>query len=55
MSHRLFELTNTLKNVAVPHSNDRQLLRNALILISTGAVMYVTMAGVMHMFVYRIL
>lgn len=32
VSHRLFELTNALKDVAVPHDDDRRLARNALLL-----------------------
>ncbi|KAG2484868.1 hypothetical protein HYH03_016354 [Edaphochlamys debaryana] len=40
ISHRLFELTNTLKNAAVPHSNDSLLARNCVVMAVTGAVLW---------------
>lgn len=40
VSHRLFELTNALKNLAVPHDNDRLLLRNGMIMGAMCAVAY---------------
>ncbi|GIL73487.1 hypothetical protein Vretimale_5256 [Volvox reticuliferus] len=40
VSHRLFDLTNYLKNVAVPHSNNALLLRNVILMVVTGAVLY---------------
>ncbi|PNH06447.1 CAS1 domain-containing protein 1 [Tetrabaena socialis] len=40
VSHRLFELTNNLKNAAVPHSNNSLLLRNTLMLLATGAALW---------------
>ena len=40
VSYRLFNLTNTLKNAAVPHSNDRLLLRNTVMLATVGGVLY---------------
>lgn len=50
VSHRLFELTNTLKNVAVPHDNKPQLLRNIITMIATGAVLYCSVWGTMVMY-----
>eukprot|EP00798_Chlamydomonas_sp_ICE-L_P018174 gene18174-24606_t len=49
VSHRLFELTNTLKNAAVPHSNNRLLARNVILLAGVGIMFYSTTAGVMTM------
>ncbi len=40
ISHRLFELTNTLKTAFVPHSNDGMLLRNGLVMLALGAGAY---------------
>ena len=40
VSFRLFNLTNTLKNAAVPHSNDRLLLRNTLLMASVGGGLF---------------
>lgn len=40
VSHRLFNLTNTLKDAAVPHSNDRLLLRNTIMMVLTGGGLY---------------
>ncbi len=47
ISHRLFELTNTLKNAAVPHSNNRLLFRNVVLLASVSVGLYFTVAGLM--------
>lgn len=47
ISHRLFDLTNTLKNAAVPHSNNALLARNMLLLGCFGAVLYGVTWGVM--------
>jgi hypothetical protein len=48
VSHRLFELTNALKNYAVPHDNDRLLLRNGLIMAAMCAAAYAVGFGVVH-------
>lgn len=40
VSFRLFNLTNTLKNAAVPHSNDRLLLRNTLLMGFVGGGLF---------------
>jgi N-acetylneuraminate 9-O-acetyltransferase len=37
VSHRFFELTNALKDVAVPHDDDRRLLRNGVLLLGALA------------------
>lgn len=55
ISHRLFELTNTLKNAVVPHSNNPLLLRNALIMVSAAVLLYLTTYGVIHIFLMRVL
>ena len=47
MSHRLFNLTNTFKNVAVPHSNDTLLLRNTLLMAAVGGAIYLAVLGLM--------
>lgn len=52
VSYRLFQLTNTLKNVAVPHSNDWLLLRNCLLMAAGGAIFYFSCYIVMTVFVY---
>ncbi|EFJ45254.1 hypothetical protein VOLCADRAFT_106065 [Volvox carteri f. nagariensis] len=44
VSHRLFDLTNTLKNAAVPHSNNALLLRNVILMAVTGMVLYTVVA-----------
>ena len=40
VSHRLFVLTNALKDVAVPHDDNRTLGRNLAMLLVTGAAVY---------------
>lgn len=40
VSHRLFELTNTLKNAAVPHNDNTRLLRNIIMMSALGAALY---------------
>lgn len=52
VSHRLFSLTNALKNVAVPHSNNAQLLRNTIVMAATGAGLYFATFALLDMFVY---
>ncbi|GAX80624.1 hypothetical protein CEUSTIGMA_g8059.t1 [Chlamydomonas eustigma] len=52
VSHRLFNLTNTLKSAAVPHSNNSLLLRNVILMTVIGLGLYFTCFGVMAMFVY---
>ena len=47
ISFRLFNLTNTFKNAAVPHSNDTLLLRNVLLMAVVGGGMYLAVWGVM--------
>ena len=47
ISHRLFELTNTLKNAAVPHSDNRLLFRNVVLLATVGFGLYFSVAGLM--------
>ncbi|KXZ54075.1 hypothetical protein GPECTOR_5g181 [Gonium pectorale] len=47
VSHRLFDLTNALKNSAVPHSNNSLLLRNVIMMAVTGAALY-GMVAVMY-------
>ncbi len=42
VSYRLFELTNALKNALVPHDNNYQLLRNAIMMAVAGGVIYAT-------------
>ncbi|GFH25091.1 Cas1_acylT domain-containing protein [Haematococcus lacustris] len=49
VSHRLFELTNAFKTLAVPHSNNQLLLRNTLLLMGTGALVYMAAACVMQL------
>lgn len=46
VSHRLFELTNTLKNAAVPHSDNRLLGRNTIMLAGLGLFLYVSTTAV---------
>ena len=46
VSHRLFELTNSLKNAAVPHSNNALLARNVLMMGGAGVALWSTVAGV---------
>ncbi len=52
MSYRLFNLTNTLKDAAVPHSNNTLLLRNTLLLGTVGFSLYFVCFGLMKLFVY---
>ena len=40
VSYRLFNLTNDLKNAAVPHSNNALLARNAILLTCAGVTLY---------------
>jgi hypothetical protein len=54
VSHRLFELTNTLKNVAVPHSNNQLLLRNCLLMGAAGLLVYLTTYGAFHLFLKQV-
>jgi len=53
ISHRLFELTNTLKNSAVPHHDNRLLFRNVVLLLVVGAALYMASYGLMAAFVMR--
>lgn len=53
IAHRLFELTNQLKNVAIPHDDNRLLLRNILIMWWLGAAVYGIVYIMMHTFVYE--
>ncbi|GIL49663.1 hypothetical protein Vafri_5946 [Volvox africanus] len=46
VSHRLFDLTNYLKNVAVPHSNNALLLRNVILMIVTSVVLYTLVTAI---------
>lgn len=48
ISHRLFELTNSFKNVSVPHDDDRLLGRNFLMLGLISGGLYATSWGLMH-------
>lgn len=41
LSHRMFDLTNTLKNAFVPHDDNRKLLRNTIIMGLLGVAAYV--------------
>lgn len=45
VSFRLFNLTNDLKNAAVPHSNNPMLLRNTILLAATGGLLYAVCRG----------
>jgi len=49
VSHRLFNLTNTFKNVAVPHSNDMLLLRNVLLMAVVGTGIYLSVFGALSL------
>ncbi len=49
-SHRLFELTNALKNAAVPHNNNALLLRNTILMAGAGAVLWACVAALMALF-----
>ncbi|KAJ9524481.1 hypothetical protein QJQ45_019558 [Haematococcus lacustris] len=49
VSHRLFELTNAFKTLAVPHSNNQLLLRNTLLLLGAGGLVYMAAACVMQL------
>ncbi|GLC37059.1 hypothetical protein PLESTB_001396100 [Pleodorina starrii] len=40
VSHRLFDLTNSLKSVAVPHSNNGLLLRNLIMMAAGGTLLW---------------
>lgn len=50
ISHRLFQLTNTLKNVAVPYHNKQILVRNVFIMTSSGILLFCIVAGAMLTF-----
>jgi N-acetylneuraminate 9-O-acetyltransferase len=51
VSHRLFILTNTLKNAFVPHDDNAKLGRNAVLIAACAAVLYVV-AWPLHSFLY---
>jgi N-acetylneuraminate 9-O-acetyltransferase len=51
-SYRLFNLTNVLKSVFVPHDDIRMLGRNILLMAISAGVLYVA-AGVFHTFIYQ--
>jgi hypothetical protein len=52
VSYRLFNLTNTLKDSFVPHSNNSALARNAILMAAALAALYV--AGlVIRLFVWQ--
>jgi N-acetylneuraminate 9-O-acetyltransferase len=53
VSHRLFDLTNTLKNSLVPHSDNVLLARNAILMAACMGALY-TVAATIHMFVYQV-
>ncbi|GFR46084.1 hypothetical protein Agub_g7569 [Astrephomene gubernaculifera] len=44
-SHRLFEVTNALKNALVPHSNDALLGRNILLMLGAGGALWGVVAA----------
>ncbi|GLC34819.1 hypothetical protein PLESTB_001167700 [Pleodorina starrii] len=45
VSHRLFDLTNGLKNVAVPHSNNAMLLRNVILMAVSSVALWSCVAA----------
>lgn len=47
VSFRLFELTNLLKNAAVPHSNNPLLLRNTAMMVAGGGALWGIVAAVL--------
>ncbi|MEW5309128.1 MAG: hypothetical protein WDW38_001037 [Sanguina aurantia] len=49
VSHRLFEITNTLKNVAVPHSHNSKLARNLLVMAGAGGALFVGVAAAAYL------
>lgn len=51
ISHRLFQLTLTLKDAAVPHDNNRTLLRN-LLLLALMLVVCTALGWVVHTVVF---
>jgi hypothetical protein len=54
VSHRLFTLTNTLKDAFVPHSDNAALARNAALMALALGLLYV--GGVtLHLFAYQTL
>lgn len=53
ISYRIFQCTNALKNAAVPHDNNKLLVRNSIIMAAGGLLLYVTVYGLLAMFVYR--
>lgn len=51
ISHRLFELTNTLKNAVVPHSNDSLLARNCVMMAVIGLALWAVVALIYNLVV----
>ena len=52
VSHRLFTLTNTLKDAFVPHSDNSALARNTVLMALSLGLLY--MFGLaLHMFAYQ--
>ena len=52
VSHRLFTLTNTLKDAFVPHSDNAALLRNTVLMVLALGLLYVG-GVVLHLFAYQ--
>ena len=51
VSHRLFNLTNALKNAFVPHSDNAALAANAVIMLASAVLVY-SAAGAVHLFLF---